>query len=59
MSKYEPLTQRIYGFKDLERVPEWELERTIKMWVERLEKSRVSATEKDKHKKKLEKVLKA
>lgn len=54
---------RVYGLLYNEgyikvEVPEWELERTIKMWMERLERANVLAEEKEKHMEKLKAVLK-
>lgn len=56
---YDGFVQGIYDMKDLEKVPRWELERTIRMWLDRLERSNVTAEEKDKARRKLRGVLKA
>jgi hypothetical protein len=50
--------QGIYDWKWLEKVPEWELERTIKMWIERTKRADVPAGEKEKGINKLKRVLK-
>jgi hypothetical protein len=55
---YDGYTQGIYDLKDLEKVPSWELERTMNRWMKRLEKARVTSEEKDKHMRKLKGVLK-
>ncbi len=54
---YDGFVQGIYDMKDLERVSRDELDATINMWLERLKKTKVSATEKRKHEKKLRGVL--
>jgi len=56
---YDGFVQGIYDWKDLEKVPSWELERTIKRWMQRLEKASINAEEKEKHMRKLKQVLKA
>lgn len=55
---YDGFVQGTYDIKDLHKVPEWELEKTIEMWIERLKKSKITTTEKDKHERKLKEVLK-
>lgn len=50
---YDGFTQGIYDMKNLDRVPDWELERIIKRQMDRLERGKVTAEEKDKHIKKL------
>jgi len=56
---YDGFVQGWYDWKDLEAVPQWELERTIKRWIERLEKADVPVEEKEKHLEKLKQILKS
>jgi len=55
---YDGFNQGTYNMKDLERVPEWELERTINRWMNKLEKAKVTSEEKEKHQVKLKTILK-
>jgi hypothetical protein len=55
---YDGFVQGTYNIKELDKVPQWELERTIKMWEKRLELSSITSTEKDKHFPRLRSVIK-
>ena len=53
---YDGFTQGIYDTKNLKNVPDWELRKAIAMWKDRLKRvTTITATEVDKHMKKLEK----
>jgi len=52
---YDGFTQGIYDTKNLKNIPDWELRKTIAMWKDRLKRvTTITATEVDKHMKKLE-----
>ena len=55
---YDGVLSGFYGRDPLKNVPVWELERTIRMWLDRLEKVKAPKEEKDRHRAKLLKVLK-
>jgi len=55
---YDGAMEGYYGKDPFRNVPEWELERTIMRWKERLKRSNVLSELKDKHEKKLNRVLK-
>jgi len=55
---YGELIEHKTHYNQIKRVPDWELERTVKMWLERLKKVKILLTERDKHIRKLEEVLK-
>jgi len=56
---YDGAMEGYYGKDPFKNVPEWELERTIRLWIERLNRSNVRSELKDNHVKKLKRVLKA
>lgn len=56
---YDGFVQGTYDMKDIDKLPEGELEGTVNMWIKRLEKANVPSEEKDKHMKKLKGVLKS
>jgi len=56
---YGELIEHKTHYKQLKRVPEWEMEKTLNMWNERIKRvTAVPAERKEKHQKKLEEVLK-
>lgn len=55
---YGELIEHKTHYAQLKRVPDWELENTLNMWLDRLNKITVLTDKRDKHIKKLEAVLK-
>ena len=55
---YGELIEHKTHYKQLKRVPDWEMRKTLSMWKERLKKVSALVEERDKHLKKLEKVEK-
>ena len=55
---YGELIEHKAHYDQLKRVPDWEMERTLTGWLEELRKVTVLRSERDKHVKKLEAVLK-
>jgi len=56
---YDGIMEGYYGKDPLRNVPLTEIENTIKMWMDKLERANVLSEEKDKHMRKLKRVLKA
>ena len=56
---YGELIEHKTHYKQLKRVPEWEMERTLNMWNERIKRvTAVPAERKEKHQKKMSEILK-
>ena len=56
---YDGAVEGYYGKDPFKNVPQWELERTVTRWIDRLNRSRVTAELKLKHERKLKRVLKS
>jgi len=56
---YGELIEHKTHYKQLKRVPEWEMERTLNMWNERIKRvTAIPAERKEKHQKKMSEILK-